>query len=86
MRVAFQHTDPAHPNAGVAAYRFGRIHDFTHPLTGETTSAATIAVALLEQARAEFPASEGYVVRLERFVAEGDEGRWEPVELKTEEN
>ena len=82
MRVAFQHTDPAHPNAGVAAYQMGRIQSFTHPITGEVTSADSIVVALLDKARKEFPESEGYHVWPERLSEpdEDDEGVWEAVD------
>lgn len=80
MRVAFQHTDPEHPNHGVAAYKLGRVHDFTHPVTGEQASKREVVLALLEQARDEFPESEGYRVWPECFVDEDGEGRWEELD------
>lgn len=72
MRVAV--TEPAHTETidgeqveipeSVFAYRFGRIEDFTHPLTGEVTPATEIADALLEQAKKEHP---NWDVKLERL-------------------
>lgn len=86
MRVVFQHTDPEHPNAGVAAYKLGRAQGFTNHLTGDSHSADDLVVALLDQARAEYPEPE-YAVWPERLVAtvgelgeEGSEAEWRPID------
>jgi hypothetical protein len=82
MRVAVKHTDPEHPNAGVAAYRFGRVQDMNHPLTGELISKDTIMVHLLDAARKEFSTEDGYVVRAERLsdADEDGEGHWQAID------
>jgi hypothetical protein len=74
MRVAVRHTDPTHPNAGVAAYGRGDVEDFTHPFDPSlNVSADDVMVALLDKARAEFPEADGYQVRPEALVPDGDE-------------
>ncbi len=67
MRVAVQHTDPEHPNAGIAAYRFGRVRDTPHPITGENLRADDIMLGLLAAAREEFPETDGYRVWPQRL-------------------
>lgn len=81
MRVAVQHTDPKHPNHGVAAYRFGRVQNTPHPLTGENLKADDIMVSLLDQAREEFPEPE-YRVWPERLSEPDEDGEstWDEID------
>lgn len=63
MRVAVHHPARTEEVDGetvevpesVAAFRLGRIEDFTNPLTGETTPKDEVAAHLLKEAQAEFP-------------------------------
>lgn len=80
MRVVVHHPARTEPDGtevpeSVAAFRQGRIDDFTNPLTGETTPKAEVAKILVEQAKAEFPGQE---VKVEVLVHNGDgEGQGE---------
>lgn len=70
MRVAVHHNDPDHPNAGVFAYRFGRVQSTNDPLTGKPISGDDLMVALLDQARDEYPAPD-YTVKPQRILCDG---------------
>ncbi len=78
MRVAVRHPSRVEIDAegnevevpeSISAYRFGRIEDFVHPVTGAVTPAEQLAAALVEEAQREFP---GQDVFIERLVHNGD--------------
>lgn len=77
MRVVVHHPEREEDDrtvpASKAAYRLGRIEDWTNPLTGETTPKAEVAEILLAQAREEFPDLDVTVEHLHEGEVENGE-------------